>query len=134
MKINFSRRPVFVTEDPLKEPLMPRLQGGQRDIASRKVCHILRIYFKKLTGRYQMRLIAWVLGMESISLTKEFSRYRKEFLASNITIISVDKNGHATLRDKLFSPKEEYEMLDKYYKANKEKIEKVLAKKTPAYG
>ena len=81
-----------------------------------------------------MELIAWVLGIESISLAQEFSRYRNERLPSNITILSVDKNGHATLRDKPLSPKKEYEMLEKYYIANKEKIEKVLAKKTPAYG
>jgi len=117
-----------------QEPLVPRLRGGQRDFASRKVCHILRIYFKKLTGRFQMELIAWVLGIESISLEQEFSRYRKDRLPSNITILSVDKTGHATLRDEPFSPKKEYEMLEKHYVANKEKIEKVLEKKTPVYG
>jgi hypothetical protein len=80
-----------------------------------------------------MELIAWVLGKESISLEQEFSRYRKERLPSNITTISVDKTGHATLRDKPFSPSKEYEMLGKYYEANKEKIQKVLASKTPSY-
>jgi hypothetical protein len=66
-------------------------------------------------------------------LEQEFSRYRKERLPSNITIISVDRTAHSTLRDEPFSPEKEYEMLEKYYKANKEKIEKVLASKTPAY-
>jgi hypothetical protein len=45
----------------------------------------------------------------------------------------MDKTGHATLRDKPFSPMKEYEMLGEYYKTNKEKIEKLLASKTPAY-
>lgn len=116
-----------------QEPLKPRPRGGQKDIASRKVCHILRIYFKKLTGRFQMELIAWILGIESDSLAQEFSRYQKERLPSNIAILSVDKKGKATLRDKPFSPKREYEMLEKYYMANKEKIEEKLEKRTPAY-
>jgi len=112
-----------------QEPLMPRLRGGQKDIASRKVCHILRIYFKKLTGRFHMELIAWILGIESDSLAQEFSRYRKEHLPSDITTFSVDKEGKATVRrHKPFSPKEEYEMLEQYYMANKEKIEKRLGK------
>jgi hypothetical protein len=80
-----------------------------------------------------MELIAWVLGKESISLEQEFSRYRKEGLPSNITVMSVDRTGHARFRDKPFSPRKEYEMLEKYYTVNKEKIEKVLASKTPAY-
>lgn len=116
-----------------QEPLIPRPRGGQRDIVSPKVCHILRIYFKKLTGRFQMELIAWILRIESDSLAQEFSRYRKERLPSSIAILSVDKKGKATLREKAFSPKEEYEMLEKYYMANKEKIEKILEKRTPAY-
>ena len=41
---------------------------------------------------------------------------------------------HATLQDNPFSPKEEYEMLQKYHMANKEEIEKVVAKNTPVYG
>lgn len=40
-----------------QEPLMPRPRGGQKDIASRKVCHLLRIYFKKLTRRFQITLV-----------------------------------------------------------------------------
>jgi len=111
-----------------QEPLTPRPRGGQKDIDSRKVCHVLRIYFKRLTGRFQMELIAWILGIESDSLAQEFSRYGKERLPSGITILSVDEKGKATLREKAFSPKEEYEMLEKYYMANKEKIEKRLGK------
>ena len=115
-----------------QEPLMPRLRGGQKDIASRKACHILRIYFKKLTGRFQMELIAWILGIESDSLAQEFSRYRKERLPCNISTFSLDKKGRATVRrHKPFSPKGEYEMLEKYYMANKEKIEKRLGKGIP---
>jgi len=117
-----------------QEPLIPRFRGRQKDIASRKVCHILRIYFKKLTGRFQMELIAWILGIESDSLAQEFSRYRKEHLPSNISTFSVDKEGKATVRrHKPFSPEEEYEMLEKYYMANKEKIEKTLEKRTRVY-
>ena len=112
-----------------QEPLPPRPPGGQKDIASRKVCHILRIYFKKLTGRFHMELIAWILGIESDSLAQEFSKYRKEHLPSDITTFSVDKEGKATVRrHKPFSPEEEYEMLEQYYMANKEKIEKRLGK------
>jgi hypothetical protein len=117
-----------------QESLKPRPRGGQKDIASRKVCHILRVYFKKLTGRFQMELIAWTLGIESDSLAQEFSRYQKKRLPSNVAILFVDKNRKATLRDKPFLPKKEYELLEKYYMANKEKIEKILGKRTPAYG
>jgi len=94
----------------------------------------LRFIARRLHDLFSLRLIAWVLGKESISLAQEFSRYRKEPLPSNITILSVDKMWHATLQDNPFSPKEEYEMLQKYHMANKEEIEKVVAKNTPAYG
>jgi hypothetical protein len=117
-----------------QEPLKPRPRGGQKDIASRKVCHILRIYFKKLTRSFQMELIAWILGIESDSLAQEFSRYRKKRLPSDITILSIDKNGKATVRNEPFLPEKEYEMLEKYYMMKKEKIEKILEKRTPVYG